>query len=47
MSGEALKQALTAEQKPFLIRPNEEELSGLINEEIEQEEALIGVLNHA
>lgn len=46
-SGDALKHALTAEQKPFFIKPNEEELSALINEEIEQEEALIAALSHS
>ena len=45
-SGDALKHALENEQKPFLIKPNEEELAALLNRELQTEEALIEALHH-
>lgn len=33
-SGEALKQALLGEEKPFLIKPNTDELNGLLEQEV-------------
>lgn len=45
-SGGALKHALENEQKPFLIKPNEEELAALLNRELQTEEALIEALHH-
>lgn len=45
-SGEALQHALMCEQKPFFIKPNEEELAALVNRELKTEEAIINALEN-
>ncbi len=44
-SGESLKFSLTGEHKPFLIKPNQEELEGLFDTEIKNVEQIIKALH--
>lgn len=46
-SGDALKNALENEAKPFLIKPNEEEIAGLLKIDLQTEEAIIQALDHS
>lgn len=43
-SGVALKHALLGNEKPFFIKPNEEELAALVNRELTTEKSLIDAL---
>ena len=43
-SGEALKRALGCAHKPYLIKPNQEELAGLVNQDIRTEQDVMDAL---
>lgn len=44
-SGESLKLSLVSENKPYLIKPNQEELAGLFNKEINTEAQIVEALH--
>lgn len=46
-SGDALKHALENEEKPFLIKPNEEEIAALLKIELKTEQAIIKALENS